>query len=90
MNQQQVKYLKERISNIHRNKRYAVDTKIGVPAEVAEAKRIVGRWEKKKRRIIQQRQESLQREYSKAFEAIMLRDPSDAIKALREFERFKP
>lgn len=90
MNHEQTKYLKERIAKANRRKFDATHTASRKPAEVSKAERILKKWNVQERAIVKGRQERLAAAYHLAYQSIMFQESGDAIKALREFERFMP
>ena len=88
MTREQMRYLKDRLSELMRKKRCTRDEP--VPAEIVKAKRIVKKWEEDQHKQYRKRQERLDAAYSKVNQAIIFREAGDALKALKEFEAFQP
>ena len=90
MNREQFKRLTERLSALNRRKHDDAHTSSVRPAAVLRAEHTLKGWQTKERTIVSKRQDRLAAAYHAARQAITFHDPGDALKALREFERFKP
>jgi|CXWL01.1.fsa_nt_gi hypothetical protein len=90
MNREQMKYLKEHLGQLCRVKYDATCQKPTLPKSVVAAKRVVDAWAEQQRTIAAARQARLEKAKAKVWQAILFGDPSLAMKALREFEKFQP
>ena len=88
MNREQMKFLKDRLSDLMRKKRWTRDE--SVPAAVVKAKRIVKKWEEDQQKQYRKRQERLDAAYSKVNQPIIFHEAGNALKALKEFEALQP
>lgn len=90
MNRDQLKHLKARIRAIYMRKRNEACKEPRKPKHVRDAERIVNAWraaEQKDRYAIMDR---LDQANEKAMQAVLFREASDALKAVREFEKYNP
>ncbi|MDO8357259.1 MAG: hypothetical protein Q7U76_12785 [Nitrospirota bacterium] len=91
MNREQTKYLKDRLSKLNSRKYGELcSRKSTLPQPVATAKRIVKQWEAEQAKECSRRNDRLNEAYSTAIQSIIFGEPGDALKALKEFEQFKP
>ena len=91
MNREQFKYLKERLRVVYNKKHHATFAKsTPLPKKVAAAARIIKQWDTQQKKESGRRQDLLSNAYAAAHQAIIFREAGDALKALKEFERFTP
>jgi hypothetical protein len=90
MNREQFKYLKEHLGQLRRVKYDATCQRPALPKPVVAAKRLLDAWAEQQRKIASARQARLANAKAKVWQAILFGDPSRAMKALREFEKFQP
>lgn len=90
MNREQRKYLKEKLNKLERRQIDAIFTAPPIPKSVAAARRVVEAWSEKQRGIQRLRKARLDEAYSTALEAILSKEFPDALRAVKEFERFQP
>lgn len=89
MSHEQLKYLKARLRAVYMRRRNVMCEDPRRPKHVREAERIVKLW---KDAVLKDRYElmdKLDRENEKVMQVILFGDAAAALKALREFERFK-
>lgn len=90
MSREQLKYLKARLRSVYVRLRDRICEEPRKPKHVREAERIVKAWKDAALKDRYACMDKLDRANEKTMQAILFDDPTAALKALREFERFQP
>ena len=91
MKHEQTKYLKTKLSKLLNDKHRASwkEKAPVMPATVRMADQVVRRWKQEQSDKVDRQRRTIERAYNKAYQVILFGEPLDALKALKEFEKFK-
>lgn len=90
MTRDQLKHLKARLRAIYIRKRDQACEEPPMPKHVRNSDRIVKSWRAVEQKARYQRTDRLDQANEKAMQAVLFREPQDALAAVQEFERFRP